>query len=274
MTAPSAPSVPMNDLSRIVGPGSGDVIEAATRALRSGWWLNGGETRGFCEAFAAYVGTDHCTGVANGTDALEIAMRALLVTGRNEGREVVTVANAGGYTSIAARLIGLTPVYADIEEGSQLLDVGSAVAALTDETALVVATHLYGGLVDVPALRAAMDAAGHAHVPILEDCAQAHGLRQKDGRMAGSLGDIATFSFYPTKNLGAFGDGGAIATSDADLLKACDALRQYGWASKYTVAMPGGRNSRLDEVQAAILRRDPPRARRGQRAPRGHPRGL
>lgn len=245
--------VPMNDLGRIVSGGSHDAIEAATRALRSGWWLNGGETRGFCEAFADYVGVEHCTGVANGTDALEIAIRALLETGRARGSEVVTVANAGGYTSIAARLIGLTPVYADIDEASQLLDVASAVSALSDETALVVATHLYGGMVDVPALRAAMDGAGHGRVPILEDCAQAHGLRRGE-RMAGALGDVATFSFYPTKNLGAFGDGGAIATSDADLLAACDALRQYGWTSKYTVAMPNGRNSRLDEVQAAILR--------------------
>ncbi|MFL9829185.1 DegT/DnrJ/EryC1/StrS family aminotransferase, partial [Rhodoplanes sp. SY1] len=195
---------------------------------------------------------ESCIGVANGTDALEIAMRALVGLRGQGGTEVITVANAGGYSTAACRLVGLTPVYADIEEASQLVSLPSVVAALGEQTALVIVTHLYGGLVDVGQLRAMMDKAGYRYIPILEDCAQAHGLRL-GSRMAGSLGDIAAFSFYPTKNLGAFGDGGAIATSDPELAQRCQMLRQYGWASKYAVAMPGGRNSRLDEVQAAIL---------------------
>lgn len=248
----------MNDLSRIVSNDNGGIMEAASAALGSGWWLNGKQTVAFVEEFAAYIGAAHCLGVANGTDALEISMRALMATGRANGSEVVTVANAGGYSTIAARQIGLVPVYADIDRASQLLDFASAVSLLSGDTAFVVATHLYGGIVDVPRLRMMLDEAGHAGVPILEDCAQAHGVRlgpEVTASKAGSLGDIATFSFYPTKNLGAFGDGGAIVSSDADLMKSCAMLAQYGWSSKYNVAVPGGRNSRLDEVQAAILRR-------------------
>ncbi|KAA0970396.1 erythromycin biosynthesis sensory transduction protein eryC1 [Aureimonas fodinaquatilis] len=158
----------------------------------------------------------------------------------------------GGYSSIALRQIGLIPVYVDVERSSQLVSAASVLAALTEATAFVDITHLYGGVFDVEALRIDMDARGFSHVPILEDCAQAHGAELR-GQKVGSLGDISTFSFYPTKNLGAFGDGGAVATNSPDLAQACDALRQYGWASKYDISRPGGRNSRLDEVQAAIL---------------------
>jgi dTDP-4-amino-4,6-dideoxygalactose transaminase len=149
-------------------------------------------------------------------------------------------------------LLGLTPVYTDIEEASQLASLESVLAALGQETALVVVTHLYGGVVDVPRLRSRMHAAGYGDVPIIEDCAQAHGVRLGN-RTAGSMGDIATFSFYPTKNLGAFGDGGAIASSDPDLITRCRQLHQYGWTSKYTISVPYGRNSRMDEVHAAFL---------------------
>jgi dTDP-4-amino-4,6-dideoxygalactose transaminase len=245
--------VPLNDLKRIYMASQAEILEAVTATLASGWWLNGGETAGFCRDFAAYIGVTNCLGVASGTDALEIAMRALLSVQELAGSEVVTVANAGGYSTIACRLVGLTPVYADIEEASQLASLPSLVSAIGPDTAFVVATHLYGNVLDVFSLRAMMDAAGYGHVAILEDCAQAHGGRLA-GHKAGALGDIATFSFYPTKNLGAFGDGGAIVTSNAALADACRALHQYGWAGKYTIALKGGRNSRLDEVQATILR--------------------
>lgn len=253
MTSTKTTQIPFNDLKRIVHEGGTRLIEAASVAITSGWWLNGLETRAFCEEFASYVGVSDCLGVANGSDALEIAMRAIIDVRQPKGREVVTVANAGGYSTIACRLTGLIPVYADIDQASQLMSAESALAAIGDDTALVVATHLYGGVIDVLALRSKMDAAGYGHVPILEDCAQAHGVRL-NGRMTGSLGDIATFSFYPTKNLGALGDGGAIASSDKDLFERCRALHQYGWSSKYTISHAGGRNSRLDEVQAAVLR--------------------
>jgi len=229
------------------------VLDAARAALASGWWLNGTEVREFCKAFADYVGVQNCLGVANGTDALEIALRAIRDLRGGNRSEAVTVANAGGYSTVACRLTGLTPVFADIERNSQLASLPSIVGALTDQTAVVIVTHLYGGVVDVPQLRSMMDAVGHNDVPILEDCAQAHGARIGDRRV-GSLGDIATFSFYPTKNLGAFGDGGAIVTSDPALADHCRMLHQYGWSSKYHIVHPYGRNSRLDEVQAAILR--------------------
>lgn len=245
-------TLPLNDLKRTYERDAEALDRAILSTVRSGWWLSGEQNRTFCASFAQYIGVTTCIGVANGTDALEIAMRALLERSESERREVVTVPNAGGYSTIAARQLGLTPVYADIERGSQLASTDSILASLTTATAFVVVTHLYGGVFDVEALRAAMDTRGFADVPILEDCAQAHGAELR-GRKVGSLADIATFSFYPTKNLGAFGDGGAIATSDPDLAKACEALRQYGWASKYDIARAGGRNSRLDEVQAAVL---------------------
>lgn len=245
-------TLPLNDLKRTYERDADALDHAILSAVRSGWWLSGEENRTFCDSFARYIGVTNCLGVANGTDALEIAMRILAQRSEAERREVVTVPNAGGYSTIALRQVGLIPVYADIERGSQLASTDSILACLTTATAFVVITHLYGGVFDVEALRSAMDARGFADVLILEDCAQAHGAELR-GRKVGSLGDIATFSFYPTKNLGAFGDGGAIVTSDPELAKACEALRQYGWASKYDIARPGGRNSRLDEVQAAIL---------------------
>jgi aminotransferase EvaB len=148
--------------------------------------------------------------------------------------------------------VGLVPVYADIGEGSQLLSIDAAVSALTARTIAVIATHLYGNPVDIPALRAAMDRAGFANVMVVEDCAQSHGARVDD-RMTGSMGDIATFSFYPTKNLGAMGDGGAVVTGNAGLAASVRRLQQYGWSAKYEIAERGGRNSRMDEIQAAIL---------------------
>jgi dTDP-4-amino-4,6-dideoxygalactose transaminase len=165
---------------------------------------------------------------------------------------VVTVANAGGYTSTATYAAGLIPVYADIEPATQLLSASSALASITDRTLAVVVTHLYGGLADVDSLRKLLRDAGRGDVLIIEDCAQAHGAGMV-GRLAGSLGDMAAFSFYPTKNLGAMGDAGAIVTSLDDLAATALRLHQYGWSSKYTIAQAGGRNSRMDEIQAAIL---------------------
>lgn len=245
-------SVPINDLKRVYTTYAERFNCVARDVLESGWWLNGVRNKAFCEEFARYIGVEHCAGVGNGSDALEIAMRAILMPNRSRGEEVITVANAGGYTTAACHQIGVTPVYVDIDRDSQLVDVSSLLSALSDRTRLVVVTHLYGGFVDVAALRSEMEVAGFGDVPILEDCAQAHGL-QYEGRKAGSLGDIATFSFYPTKNLGALGDGGAIATNDGELIERVRQLQQYGWSSKYEVCLTGGRNSRLDEIQAAFL---------------------
>ncbi|UHD45333.1 DegT/DnrJ/EryC1/StrS family aminotransferase [Aureimonas altamirensis] len=244
--------IPLNDLKRNIDEDAAPLLKAASETLASGWWLNGKKTEAFCVEFAAYVGVEHCIGVANGSDALEIAYRAIIASRRPTGREVITVPNAGGYSAIACYLTGLVPVYADIEEASQLVAIDSILSCLSPDTAFVVVTHLFGGSVDVPELRRRLNDMGRGDIAILEDCAQAHGALV-GGRRVGSLGDIATFSFYPTKNLGACGDAGAIVSSDANLAATANALRQYGWAAKYTIGEPFGRNSRLDEVQAAIL---------------------
>jgi dTDP-4-amino-4,6-dideoxygalactose transaminase len=249
---PTSPVVPINDLQRIVSDRPEALLDAVRDVVLSGWWLNGKQTREFCSQFASYLGVAHCQGVANGTDALEIALRALTFDADPEKREVITVANAGGYSTIACRLVGLVPVYVDIEEASQLASLQGIVDAITDRTAVIIVTHLYGGIVDVAELRRLMAQKGHSEIPILEDCAQSHGV-MLDGKRAGTFGDIATFSFYPTKNLGAFGDGGAIVTGDAALAERCEMLRQYGWSKKYQNRIHGGRNSRLDEIQAAVL---------------------
>lgn len=214
------------------------------RVLQSGWYVHGSFHAEFERLFAAYVGVDHVVGVANGTDALELALRAV---GCRRGDEVITAANAGFYASAAALAIGCVPVYVDVHPATLTIDPEAVALALTERTAAVVVTHLYGKLAAVEQIVALAD-----EVPVVEDCAQAHGA-QRGGRRAGSFGAAGCFSFYPTKNLGAVGDGGAITTGDprvADLLRF---MRQYGWRERYTVEVPNGRNSRLDELQAAVL---------------------
>jgi aminotransferase EvaB len=164
------------------------------------------------------------------------------------GDEVVMVANAGMYAATAALAIGAVPVFADIDPDTLLLDTDRAAASITDRTGAVVATHLYGNVVDVPLLRAALPEG----LPVIEDGAQAHGARL-DGAPVGSLADVAAFSFYPTKNLGALGDAGAVVSNDPEVIARARALRQYGWTSRYHATLPGGRNSRMDELQAAVL---------------------
>jgi aminotransferase EvaB len=244
--------IPVNDLKRNYQAYQGELESATLEAMRSGWWLNGQLNHRFCTNFATYLGVKHFIGVANGTDALELSIRALALQRASNSFEVVTVANAGGYATAAIFSAGLRPVWCDIEADTQLISIQSAVSCLNERSLAVVVTHLYGGLVDVLALRLRMDAAGYSNVAIIEDCAQAHGLRGNSGT-AGAMGDIAAFSFYPTKNLGALGDGGGIATNYPDLNNLVRHLQQYGWDKKYEITVPGGRNSRLDEIQAAIL---------------------
>jgi dTDP-4-amino-4,6-dideoxygalactose transaminase len=214
--------------------------------IESGWYSLGPHVGSFENAFAEYCGADECIGVANGTDALELALRAC---GAGPGRDVVTVANAGGYSTTAILAAGAEPVYADISRDDMLLDTGRLASVITANTAAVIATHLYGRMADMPAV---LRVARPAGIPVVEDCAQAHGARLQ-GRAAGAWGIAGCFSFYPTKNLGALGDGGAIVTSDAEFAARVRRLRQYGWSEKYRSAEAGGRNSRLDEIQAAFL---------------------
>lgn len=214
--------------------------------LESGWYILGSQTAAFEAAFAAYCGVAECIGTGNGTDALEIALR---VIGAGPGGEVITVANAGGYSTAAILCTGAAPHYVDIEPDSMLMDLDRVAAGITPRTKAIIATHLYGLMVDMEALLAIADAAG---VPVIEDCAQAHGAR-RDRKLAGSWGRLGCFSFYPTKNLGALGDGGAVVTSDREIAERVRALRQYGWVRKYECGPGSGRNSRLDEIQAAVL---------------------
>ena len=239
-------SVPFNDLQRHWAPLADRLEAVAKRVLSSGWFLLGPETEAFESEFAAFCGAAACAAVANGTDALEIALRAL---GCGPRDEVVVTANAGMYATNASLAIGASPVFAEVDPRSLLMSIPSAAALVSDRTAAVVATHLYGNVVDVEALRQALPPG----IPIVEDGAQAHGA-SIDGRRVGSLGDIAAFSFYPTKNLGAVGDAGAVVSNRSELIVRAKQLRQYGWGSRYVATLPGGVNSRIDELQAAVLR--------------------
>jgi len=223
-------------------------FETPLRAvLDSHWYVLGTEVRLFEEAFSNYVGVNHCVSVANGSDALELALKGL---GVGSGSRVVAVANAGFYGSTAIYAVGAKPEYIDIDPHTLTLCPIALESVVKTNPAAIIVTHLYGQLANIEEIVRIASSAG---IPILEDCAQSHGAR-RNGKQAGSFGTIACFSFYPTKNLGALGDGGAVVTNDSELAERLRQLRQYGWTQKYKVDIPGGRNSRLDEMQAAILR--------------------
>ncbi|MBS0348333.1 MAG: DegT/DnrJ/EryC1/StrS family aminotransferase [Proteobacteria bacterium] len=241
-------TLPINDLKRHNAPLDAELRAAIGRVLERGYYVLGPENKAFEQEFAAYLGAPDAVGVGNGTDALELALRA---AGAGPGREVITVANAGMYASTAIRAAGARPVYVDVQADSLLMDPSLLAAAITPTTAAIVVTHLYGRMADVEQIVPL----AHQHgIPVIEDCAQAHGAR-RHGRAAGTWGDLAAFSFYPTKNLGALGDGGLVTGQDTERLARVRQLRQYGWAAqKYECREAGGRNSRLDEIQAAVLR--------------------
>ncbi len=236
----------INDLARHHAPLAEALAARAQAVLASGWYVLGPEVQAFEGAFARYCGGDHAIGVANGTDALQLA---LLAFGAGPGTEVVNVANAGMYATAAILATGATPRFVDVRDDDLTLDVSALASVLGPATRAVVATHLYGRLAAIDDIVALASKVG---VPVIEDCAQAHGA-SLGNRRAGSLGAIGCFSFYPTKNLGALGDGGALVTSDPLLATTLRSLRQYGWSAKYHATLPHGRNSRLDEVQAALL---------------------
>lgn len=223
-----------------------EAIEQAIReVLASGKYINGPNVDAFEKEFAAYVGVSHAVGVNNGTDALMMAMWTL---GIRRGDEVITTPFTAIPTYSAIRHVGAVPVFVDIDPDTYLMDLSKVAAAITPRTRLVVPVHLFGSVVDVPKLRTIVG----PDIKILEDCAQAHGATLR-GRGAGSFGDVAAFSFYPTKNLGAYGDGGMLVTDDAELARLAKSRRMYGMISKDEF-VEDGINTRLDEVQAAILR--------------------
>jgi len=223
-----------------------EIDSAISRVLESGIFILDRETRAFETEFAAYCGTLHGIGVNSGTDAL---LLALLACGVQNGDEVITVSHTAVATVAAIELAGARPVLVDIDPGRYTMDPGCFEAAITPRTKAVIPVHLYGCPADLDPI---LEVARENHIFVVEDCAQAHGATWQ-GKRVGSLGDIAAFSFYPTKNLGAYGDGGAVATNDDSLAEQVSLLRQYGWKERYISSLKG-QNSRLDELQAAILR--------------------
>jgi dTDP-4-amino-4,6-dideoxygalactose transaminase len=238
--------IPIFDLKAQYAALKPELDEAALRVMASGWFIQGTEHNAFEQEHAAYCEAEHGVGVANGTDAIRIGLQAL---GVERGDEVITVANAGMPPVAAVKEAGAVPVFVDVAPVTRNLDPARIEVAITPRTKAVLAVHLYGHPVDVDAIRAVIQPHG---IKLLEDCAQAHGARYK-GRRVGSVGDAAAFSFYPTKNLGAYGDGGFVTTNDPDVADRARMLRGYGWRKRY-LSESHGFNSRLDELQAAILR--------------------
>lgn len=242
----TTPAVPFLDVAAGIAEQRADLDAAWQRVLVGGQFILGPELAAFEADFAPVAGCKHAVGVGNGLDALAFALEA---AGVRPGDEVVVPAHTFIATWTAVRMVGAVPVAAEPACGGYNIDAATFAQALTRRTRAVVAVHLYGDPVAMEPLSAL--AAEHG-VIVIEDAAQAHGAR-RNGRAAGSLGAAAAFSFYPSKNLGAFGDGGAVTTNDDDLSARVRRLRNYGSERKY-VHDAGGRNSRLDPLQAAILR--------------------
>ena len=246
ITAGSVPaSVPFLDLGAPYRELRAELDAAVQRTLESGWYLLGDELAAFERAFAAYTHTRHAVGVANGLDALELALRAM---GVGRGDEVIVPSNTYVATWLAVTAVGATPVPVEPDPTTYNLDPARVAAAITARTRAILPVHLYGLPADMDPIVALARRHG---VLVLEDAAQAHGARYK-GRPAGALGDVAAWSFYPGKNLGALGDAGAVTTDDAALADAVRVRRNYGSRVKY-VNEVRGTNSRLDELQAAVL---------------------
>jgi dTDP-4-amino-4,6-dideoxygalactose transaminase len=221
------------------------LIAATERVLDSGWYVLGPEVEAFEREFAEWCGASHAVGVASGTDALTLALQAV---GVRAGDEVIVPANALP-TAFGAAATGARVRFADVRADDLNLDPEDVAGLLTERTRAIVAVHLYGHPADVGGLAPLVDP---ERVAIIEDCAQAHGATLH-GRPVGTAGAAAAWSFYPTKNLGAFGDGGAVTTSNADIAAQVRSLRQYGEERRY-FSTRIGTNSRLDELQAAFLR--------------------
>jgi dTDP-4-amino-4,6-dideoxygalactose transaminase len=235
-------AVPLFDTSSALAPLAGELRGAVDRVFESGRYILGPEVSSFEREFAAYCGASHAIGVANGTDAITIALRAM---GVGPGDEVIVPSFTFYASAEAIPATGATPVFCDIEPETYCVSAETVRAVLTPRTKAVIAVHLFGNVAPV----AAIEALG---VPVLEDAAQAAGSTSSEGR-PGSLGAAATFSFFPSKNLGCFGDGGAIVTSDESIAERARTLRFHGSRDKVTYTEVGY-NSRLDELQAAILR--------------------
>lgn len=239
MTIPFVSFLPMeNELEE-------DLKNAFNRVLSRSWYINGIEVESFENAFADYCGTDYCVGVGNGLDALTLSLKAL---GIGIGDEVIVPSNTYIATALAVTYAGATPVFVEPDIRTFNINPDLIEAAITANTKAIIPVHLYGQACDMDSI---MEVAKKYGLKVIEDCAQAHGATYK-GQMVGTFGDIACFSFYPGKNLGALGDAGAITTNDEALANKVRALGNYGSDYKYHHIYKGN-NSRLDEMQAAFL---------------------
>lgn len=239
-------TVPIASLAAQYATIKDEIDTAVHRVLESGWFVLGAEVAAFEREFAAYCGTAHAVGVGNGTDALMLAMKAL---GIGPGDEVITSPMTAAFTVFAIQQTGATPVFVDIEPTTANLDPLLIEAAITPRTKALMPVHLYGQAADLAPM---LDIATRHGLYLIEDAAQAHGAMY-DGKRVGSIGVVGCFSFYPSKNLGAAGDGGAVTTNDPDIAERIAAMRTGGQRGTYNHVLPGY-NSRLDEIQAAILR--------------------
>lgn len=223
-----------------------DRIDAATREVyESGWFILGQQVQSFEANFARYCGANYAVGVGSGTEALHLA---LIAGGVQPGDEVITVSNTCVPTLCAVSFAGAIPVFVDIDEKTFTINPALIEERITPKTKAILPVHLYGQCADMDSI---LDVARQYGLVVIEDCAQAHGSQYK-GRMAGTMGDAGAFSFYPSKNLGAFGDGGLVLTNDEAIAQTVVKLRNYGQEKRYYHSIKGF-NSRLDELQAAIL---------------------
>lgn len=243
--------VPFGDLARQAAALGPELTDALLRVSRGGWYVLGAEVAAFEAEFAHFCGAETAVGVASGAEALYLALAALDV---GPGDEVITVANACVYQAAAILQAGARPVFVDIDPARHTLDPALLEAAISPRTKVIMPVHLYGRAADMAAIWAIARRYG---LQVVEDAAQAHGARYDgpDGpAVGGGASALTCWSFYPSKNLGALGDGGALTTGSAELAARLRRLRMYGWGAKYIASEPGGRNSRLDELQAAALR--------------------
>ncbi len=235
-----------NDVKSINDTIASELNEAIQRVIDSGWFILGRELESFEGEFAAFCGVNHCVGVASGTEALQLA---LLACGIGPGDEVITASHTAMPTALAIAATGAVPVFVDIDPLTYTIAADKLDDAFSAKTRAIIPVHLYGHCADMDRI---LEFAQKYNLYVIEDAAQAHGSTYK-GRKAGSMGDLGCFSFYPTKNLGALGDAGAVTTDDPELAAQLRRLRNYGESRKYHNETMGY-NSRLDEMQAAILR--------------------
>ncbi len=242
----SASRIPILDLKRQYQNTKAEVDAALARVVESGWFMGGPEVKAFEQEFAAYCGAEHCVALANGTSALNLTLRAV---GVEAGDEVITVAFTLSATLDAVVDLGATPVLVDVDPATYTLDPGLLEAKITSRTKAVLPVHVYGHPADMDAVLSVAAARG---LPVIADACEAHGALYKDGQVA-SVGTASCFSFYPTKNLNAFGDAGGVVTNDAAVAARLRLLRNHGWEPRFHSA-ESSLNSRMDEIHAAVLR--------------------